>query len=41
MDDHYTDQTDAWASGRTYPWPFSEEAVRAATDDELVLRPER
>jgi penicillin amidase len=41
MDDHYTDQTDAWAQGRTYPWPFSEQAVRTAADDELVLHPER
>jgi penicillin amidase len=41
MDAHYTDQTDAWATGRTYPWPFGEKAVRAATDDELVLRPAR
>jgi penicillin amidase len=40
MDAHYTDQTDAWAQGRTYPWPFSEEAVRKASDDELLLRPE-
>ncbi len=38
MDAHYTDQTDAWAQGRTYPWPFSEEAVRRLSGDELTLR---
>jgi penicillin G amidase len=41
MDDHYTDQTDAWAQGRSFPWPFSEKAVREAAGDELVLRPGR
>jgi penicillin amidase len=41
MDAHYTDQTDAWAEGRTYPWPFTEAAVRTASGDELVLRPQR
>jgi penicillin amidase len=41
MDDHYTDQTDAWAQGRSYPWPFSEKAVKDLSGDELTLRPGR
>ena len=30
IDAHYADQIDAWVSGRQYPWPFSERAVREA-----------
>ncbi len=37
--DHYDDQADAWVRGDTYPWPFSRDAVREATDDELTLHP--
>jgi penicillin amidase len=37
--DHYTDQTDLWADGRTLPWVFSRDAVESATDDTLVLEP--
>ena len=40
FDEHYTDQVDLWLDGRTAPWPFSGAAVRRATDDTLVLRPE-
>ncbi|MGZ4450149.1 MAG: penicillin acylase family protein, partial [Nocardioides sp.] len=36
---HYTDQTDLWADGRTLPWPFGKDAVAAATQDTLTLRP--
>lgn len=36
---HYTDQLGAWAEGRTFPWPFTAEAVREASVRELVLRP--
>jgi len=36
---HYTDQFDAWAHGDTFPWPFSEAAVRDAAGRELTLRP--
>jgi penicillin amidase len=36
---HYDDQLDAWASGETFPWPFSAEAVTAAQEDELILTP--
>ncbi|HET7386310.1 MAG TPA: penicillin acylase family protein [Nocardioidaceae bacterium] len=41
FDDHYTDQTDLWADGRTLAWPFTPKAVRAATDDMLTLAPKR
>jgi len=36
---HYVDQADAWARGDTFPWPSSEEAVRAAKEEELTLIP--
>ncbi|HET6380435.1 MAG TPA: penicillin acylase family protein [candidate division Zixibacteria bacterium] len=36
---HYDDQTDLWARGETIPWPFSEAAVEAATEDLLILEP--
>jgi len=38
--DHYVDQTDAWVNNETYPWPFTEKAVRAAVGDELTLTPD-
>ena len=34
---HYADQLDAWSSGATFPWPFSDTAVTAARREELVL----
>ncbi|ROS78723.1 penicillin amidase [Cellulomonas sp. PhB143] len=37
--DHYTDQLEAWANGKTFAWPFGREAVASATDDTLVLEP--
>ncbi|WP_374971505.1 penicillin acylase family protein [Terrabacter sp. BE26] len=37
--DHYADQVDAWAANETFPWAFSEKAVREAGDDELTLSP--
>jgi penicillin amidase len=37
---HYTDQFAAWASGDTYQWQFSPEAVRATGEDTLVFRPD-
>ncbi|WP_165362736.1 penicillin acylase family protein [Promicromonospora panici] len=37
--EHYQDQLDAWATGETFPWPFSAEAVDAAEVDELTLTP--
>jgi penicillin amidase len=36
---HYTDQTDAWATGETRPWPFSPDATDEAAVDTLVLEP--
>ncbi|MFF1509239.1 penicillin acylase family protein [Streptomyces sp. NPDC058326] len=36
---HYTDQTDAWARGELYDWPYGRAAVDAATKDTLVLKP--
>ncbi|MFW5469077.1 penicillin acylase family protein [Knoellia sp. CPCC 206435] len=37
---HYDDQTEDWVEGRQRPWPFTEEAVREATEAELALLPE-
>ncbi|MFD2027885.1 penicillin acylase family protein [Promicromonospora aerolata] len=37
--EHYDDQLDAWATGETFAWPFSAEAVDAAQEDELILTP--
>jgi penicillin amidase len=37
---HYGDQLEAWASGEQLPWPFSREAVEAAAEDSLTLRPQ-
>jgi penicillin amidase len=36
---HYVDQSDAWAKGHTYTWPFSTGAVRKATANVLTLHP--
>lgn len=36
---HYTDQLGPWAQGETFPWAFTEAAVRAASANELTLRP--
>lgn len=36
---HYDDQTEDWVEGRQRPWPFTEKAVREATEDELTLVP--
>lgn len=36
---HYTDQLRAWAQGRSYPWPFSPDAVREAAADTRRLQP--
>jgi len=38
---HYMDQWEAWYEGRTFPLPFSKEAVQRASAHELVLEPER
>jgi penicillin amidase len=39
-DSHYVDQADAWVRNETYPWPFSEKAVRNGGGDELTLIPD-
>ena len=39
MDAHYDDQSEQWVQGRNYPWPFTPQAVQAATEDELRLEP--
>ncbi|PRY53490.1 penicillin amidase [Knoellia remsis] len=38
---NYDDQAEDWVKGRQDPWPFSEKAVREASEDELTLTPER
>lgn len=38
-DRHYTDQIDAWARGESYPWPFTQAAVKAGSESELTLVP--
>ena len=37
--DHYTDQTELWASGQTLPWSSSRAEVRRATEHQLMLTP--
>ncbi|WP_369369875.1 penicillin acylase family protein [Promicromonospora sp. Populi] len=37
--EHYDDQLEAWATGETFAWPSSPEAVDAAQVDELILTP--
>jgi penicillin amidase len=39
-DDHYVDQTDAWVNNLTYPWPFSQRAIRDGGGEELTLIPD-
>jgi penicillin amidase len=39
FDPHYADQTDAWLTGRTYPWPFTVQAASASSTQQLVLEP--
>jgi len=36
---HYDDQLDAWATGKTFPWPFSRAAVDDALETETMLVP--
>ena len=38
---HYTDQFGTWASGGTFPWPFTRAAVSAAGVESLRLVPPR
>ena len=39
FDDHYDDQSQAWAENELFDWPFTEKAVRDAGGDELTLLP--
>ena len=36
---HYTDQFGPWADGRTFPWPFSREAIEESAVRTATLRP--
>ena len=36
---HYADQLGAWASGETFPWPFTAAATSADAAETLTLRP--
>jgi penicillin amidase len=36
---HYTDQTELWLRGETLPWAFTRDAVEAAADHTLTLKP--
>ena len=40
FDDHYNDQWDAYYHGRTFPLPFSKEAVALGAARHLRLEPE-
>ena len=39
FDEHFLAQPERWVEGRTLPWLFTEDAVRAATESSLVLTP--
>lgn len=39
FDDHYVDQTELWAEGRSLPWLWSRTAIDAATEEKLTLTP--
>ena len=39
FNDHYSDQIDAWAENRPFPWAFTEKAVRDGSSEELTLSP--
>ena len=36
---HYVDQTDLWVAGKSLPWAYSRDAVEAAAEDTLTLKP--
>lgn len=40
FDPHYDDQVDAYLAGRTYPFPWTAEAIGRQAVERLVLRPE-
>ena len=37
--DHYRDQFDLWRTGQLLPMPWTEEAIRSAANETLVLQP--
>jgi acyl-homoserine lactone acylase PvdQ len=37
---NHSDQIDTWVAGDQFPWPFSDEAVRAAARNTLTLIPD-
>lgn len=37
--DNFNDQWEAYSSGTTFPWPFTENALKAATKHQLMLQP--
>jgi penicillin amidase len=37
--DNFNDQWDAYSGGTTFPWPFTENAVKPATKHQLTLQP--
>jgi penicillin amidase len=39
FDSNYSDQTGLWATGQTWSWVFTRDAVDSATDDTLILHP--
>ncbi len=41
FDDHYVDQTDLWAEGRTLPWLASRSRLEETAENTLTLVPER
>ena len=38
---NYVDQADDWAQGNQFPWAYSPDAIDDATEDTLVLEPDR
>jgi penicillin amidase len=36
---HYGDLLADWAAGRYHPMPFTRQAVEAATEERMILRP--
>ncbi|RBP63983.1 penicillin amidase [Brevibacterium sanguinis] len=37
--EHYADQVEDWAAGRTRPWAYSRQAIRESAVDTLILTP--
>ncbi|WP_285617469.1 penicillin acylase family protein [Kineosporia sp. NBRC 101677] len=40
LDKHYDDQVGAWLKGEDFAWPFTADAVKAASDQEQTFKPE-